>query len=92
MTWVMNQWCFVQNYLILENNMWEKPQFDPYDAIVQLDAKCELQQKHILQLSKSQQTQAKTIENLITSIRTLQSAHLQLSELVTSFIDQTEPK
>jgi hypothetical protein len=92
MTWVMNQWCFVQNYLILENNMWEKPQFDPYDAIVQLDAKCQVQEQQILKLAHSQNTQAKTIENLITSIRTLQSAHLQLSELVTSFIDQTEPK
>lgn len=68
--------------------MWDKPQFDPYDAIVQLDAVCEQQKKQILQLAQSQATQAKTIENLLNSLRSLQSAHLQLSQLVTSYIDQ----
>lgn len=84
----MSLWCLEPSYLILENNMWEKPTFDPYDAIVKLDAVCELQRKQIEQLALSHNTQAKTIENLISSIRTLQQAHLQLSQLVTSYIDQ----
>ena len=68
--------------------MWDKPQFDPYDAIVKLDAVCELQRQQIQQLAESHNTQAQTINNLIQSIRTLQQAHLQLSQLVTSYIDQ----
>ena len=84
----MNLWCSVPSYLNLENNMWDKPQFDPYDAIVKLDAVCELQRQQIQQLAESHNTQAQTINNLIQSIRTLQQAHLQLSQLVTSYIDQ----
>ena len=68
--------------------MWDKPQFDPYDAIVKLDAVCELQRKQIEQLALSHNTQAKTIDNLLSSIQTLQQAHLQLSQLVTTYIEQ----
>jgi hypothetical protein len=61
----------------------QKPQWDPYDVIVQLDIKCQYQAQQIQELLQAQQLQAQTIGNLIKSMSTIQQAHLQLSELVT---------
>ena len=61
----------------------ERPHWDPYDVIVQLDVKCQHQGQQINELLRSQQLQANTINNLLKSISTLQQAHLQLSEIVT---------
>ena len=60
----------------------QKPQWDPYDVIVQLDIKCQHQAQQIQELLQAQQLQAQTIGNLIKSMNTIQQAHLQLSELV----------
>jgi hypothetical protein len=63
--------------------MIDRPHWDPYDVIVQLDLKCQMQGQQIHDLMQAQQLQAQTIGNLIKSMGTLQQAHLQLSELVT---------
>lgn len=64
----------------------ERPQWDPYDVIVQLDIKCMQQGKQINELLAAQQLQAKTIDNLLKSVNVLQKAHLQLSQLVTEVL------
>jgi len=60
-----------------------RPNWDPYDVIVQLDIKCKMQGDQIMELLGAQQLQAQTIDNLIKSINNLQQAHLQLSQMVT---------
>ena len=42
-----------------------RPPWDPYDAIVALDQKCNQQDGQILELAKSQNTQARQIKALI---------------------------
>lgn len=64
----------------------ERPQWDPYDVIIQLDIKCQQQGQKIHELLVAQQLQAKTIDNLLKSVNTLQQAHLQLSQLVTEVL------
>jgi len=64
----------------------ERPQWDPYDVIVQLDVKCQMQGQQIHDLMQAQQLQAQSISNLLKSVNTLQQAHLQLSQLVTEVL------
>lgn len=44
------------------------PQFDPYDAIIALDQKCQQQDGQILELAKSQNAQARQIQAMIKSL------------------------
>jgi hypothetical protein len=64
----------------------ERPHWDPYDVIVQLDVKCQMQGQQIHDLMQAQQLQAQSISNLLKSVNTLQQAHLQLSQLVTEVL------
>jgi hypothetical protein len=64
----------------------ERPHWDPYDVIVQLDIKCQLQGQQLHDLMQAQQLQAQSISNLLKSVNTLQQAHLQLSQLVTEVL------
>jgi hypothetical protein len=67
-----------------------RPNWDPYDVIVQLDIKCKMQGDQIMELLQAQQLQAQTIDNLIRSVNNLQQAQLQLSQLVTqTLVDNT---
>ena len=72
---------FAQDYLTLESNM-ERPQWDPYDVIVQLDIKCKMQGDQIMELLASQQLQAQTISNLLKSVKNLQEGQMHLNDLV----------
>jgi hypothetical protein len=60
----------------------ERPQWDPYDVIVQLDIKCQQQGQQIHELLQSQQLQAQTIGNLLKSVKNLQEGQMHLNELV----------
>ena len=60
----------------------ERPQWDPYDVIVQLDMKCKMQGDQIMELLASQQLQAQTISNLLKSVKNLQEGQMHLNDLV----------
>jgi hypothetical protein len=60
----------------------ERPQWDPYDVIVQLDIKCKMQGDQIMELLASQQLQAQTISNLLKSVKNLQEGQMHLNDLV----------
>jgi hypothetical protein len=59
-----------------------RPNWDPYDVIVQLDIKCKMQGDQIMELLASQQLQAQTINNLLNSIKNLQDGQMHLNDLV----------
>ena len=60
----------------------ERPQWDPYDVIVQLDIKCKMQGDQIMELLSSQQVQAQTISNLLKSVKNLQQGQMHLNDLL----------
>ena len=60
----------------------ERPQWDPYDVIVQLDIKCKMQGDQIMELLSSQQVQAQTISNLLKSVKNLQEGQMHLNDLL----------
>jgi hypothetical protein len=60
----------------------ERPQWDPYDVIVQLDIKCKMQGDQIMELLASHQVQAQTINNLLKSVKNLQDAQLHLNDML----------
>jgi hypothetical protein len=57
-----------------------RPQWDPYDAIIALDQKCNQQDGQILELAKSQNLQARQIKALIENQTQIREELLQLRE------------
>lgn len=57
-----------------------RPTWDPYDAIVALDQKCSKQDGQILELAKSQNTQARQIQALIKNHTEMRQEILDIRE------------
>jgi hypothetical protein len=57
-----------------------RPPWDPYDAIVALDQKCNQQDGQILELAKSQNSQARQIKALIENQTHMRQEILDLRE------------
>jgi seryl-tRNA synthetase len=57
-----------------------RPPWNPYDAIVALDQKCDLQHGQILELAKSQNAQSRQIQALIKNQNEIRQELLDLRE------------
>jgi TusA-related sulfurtransferase len=57
-----------------------RPPWNPYDAIVALDQKCDLQDGQILELAKSQNAQSRQIQALIKNQNEIRQELLDLRE------------
>ena len=81
----MNPLCFVINYLTLENNMGKNlfdQQFDPYDALIELNDRINRMEIAHNNLAKAFQRTEQELNMALTSLQHLQKSHLKLSELV----------
>jgi len=81
----MNPLCFVTNYLTLENNMGKNlfdQQFDPYDALIELNDRINRMEIAHNNLAKAFQKTEQEFTMLSKSFNNLQKSHLKLSELV----------